>query len=207
MKGGVASISILVATGVLLTASAGAQSASSIKPRRVGVGVAISDASEVLLVGARDAVGAGLFPAIFLPINITSRFRVEPELSGLRESSTHSDGLEDSTRRRSLVQVGAGTFGLARRERLTLYYGGRLAYLRLTLSSFREPSPAEENTYQTGGWLFAPVIGAEYHVTEYLSVGGETSLKFISWSDDAASTNRSGTSVSSHGALTLRFYF
>jgi hypothetical protein len=207
MKYSIAAISTLLLTGVLVGAPARAQPASEPGSRRVGVGIAISDATEVLFVGSSDTLGAGLFPTIFVPIDLTSRFRVEPEFSEFQDSSTHHDDRGDDTHRRSLIQIGTGAFGLARMGRFALYYGGRVAYLRSKQSSIREPAPTQESTTQTSGWLFAPALGAEFYLTEYLSIGGETSLKFVSWSGESTSSTTSGTSLSAHGALTLRFYF
>jgi hypothetical protein len=207
MKYSPASISTFLLIGVLAAAPARAQPASGPGAKRVGVGIAISDASEVVFVGSSDTLGAGLLPTFFVPIDLTSRFRVEPEFSGFRDSYTHHGTTADDTHRRSLIQVGTGAFGLARTGRFALYYGGRVAYLRSRLSSIREPDPARESVSQNSGWLFAPAVGAELYLTEYLSIGGETSLKFISWSGQSTSLSTSGTSLSSHGALTLRFYF
>ena len=196
--------------GTLLSASVLAQGTASPNTRRVGVGVAISDAGEVAAEGAYlgstyRVTTAALLPTIFIPIDVTSRFRLEPELSGYRNSNTHIGGtFGDDTSSSSLLQVGTGVFGLARHERFTLYYGGRVASLRFGVSSIRN---TREYTSSARGWLLAPTMGAEYFLTEFLSVGGEASLKFVSWNNETSPSMTTGTSVASHGALALRFYF
>src|SRR5713101_955942 len=62
---------------LLLASSAFAQDA---KRARIGLGISISDVGEVVLVGTGNTPASVITPTILVPINISSRFRVEPEM-------------------------------------------------------------------------------------------------------------------------------
>jgi hypothetical protein len=83
------------------------------------------------------------------------------------------------------MRFGVGAFGVASKDRFSLYYGGRVGYQRYHQSS-KSASPSdptlESDTYPTiPAWVFAPTIGAEYFLSERLSLGGEAQVRFISW--------------------------
>ena len=113
-----------------------------------------------------------------------------------------------------MFHIGTGAFGVTTRERFKLYYGGRIAYLRYKQSS--ETGSVESFTYPSiPGWLVAPAIGAEYFLSDHLSLGGEVQVQFITWSAESVprtaggistSTSLSGSSIATHGTLVLRFY-
>jgi hypothetical protein len=187
---------------------------ASVDPH-IGLGVAFSDVSDLVTVLSDDAIASTLVPGVLVPIDVNSRFRLEPEIGGYRNSSTltqslGSAGTLPSTRTYTFFRAGTGAFWLTRRDRVTVYYGGRVAYLHYTQSlsgsgSYSYPS--------IPGKMFAPAVGAEFRLSDHFRLGGEVQLRFVSW--ETSSTNSSptfssvitGDSVSTHGALTLRFYF
>jgi hypothetical protein len=204
--------------GILIATSAFAQSSSSAVHGRVGLGVSISDAGEILVAGSDYTVP--VIPTILVPINLFSRFRVESEVGGYRDSSIDETALTASvsatyTRTSSLIRFGVGAFGIASKDRFSLYYGGRVGYQRYHQSSKSGSSSSsrtdESFTYPViPAWVFAPTIGAEYFLSDRLSLGGEAQVRFISWnavSERNPDESVSGTSSSTRGSLVLRFYF
>jgi hypothetical protein len=185
---------------------------------RVGMGVSISDAGELLTVGSGNTPISVIAPTISVPINITSRFRVEPEVGFYRNSSTvdSSPPILSRTTTSSSAKVGAGAFGVASTGRFTLYYGARVDYLRFTQSSVSGSGP-NTATYPTyPGFLIAPAVGGEYFLSEHLSLGGEVQVRFTSSKANPSTATSpvisgapiiSSTTASTHGAFVLRFYF
>ena len=210
--------SAAVCAGILLATSAFAQGSPSAAGARVGLGVSISDAGEILvLAGSESAVP--IIPTILVPIDLSGRFRVEPEVGGYRNSSVNETRLTPSiselvTQTSSVIRFGVGAFGIASKDRFMLYYGGRVGYQRYHQSSTSAlPSGStthESFTYPTiPAWVFAPTIGGEYYLSERLSLGGEAQVRFISWnavSERNEAESVSGTSSMTRVSLVLRFY-
>jgi hypothetical protein len=205
------------ACAVMSTATtASAQGSSTAVHGRVGLGVSISDAGEILVAGSDYTVP--IIPTILVPIDLWGRFRVEPEVGGYRSSSVFEIGptpsaSQISTSTNSLVRFGVGAFGIAGKDRFTLHYGGRVGYQRYHHSS-KSAGPSgstfESFTYPViPAWVFAPTIGAEYFLSERLSVGGEVQARFTSWnavSGRNEDESVSGTSFATRASLVLRFY-
>ena len=213
---------VITCTACLMAAPLFGQPAAGKAAARVGVGVSISDPGELLIAGSDTTLAATivpsiLIPTILIPINLTSRFRLEPEVGGYRTSSTVTEFFGsaslDRKRMNSLLRIGTGAFGLVTKEKFTLYYGGRVAYLRYRQSSQTGSFP-ESFTYPSiPAFSVAPTVGGEYFFSDYLSFGGEVQVTFISWSADSVPrtsasipSSISGTQTSTHGALVLRFY-
>ena len=198
---------------VLLLAVAASASAQTVSAEpRLGIGISISDIGELIPVLNEDAIAATVVPGVMIPIRITSRLRVEPDIGGYSNSSTSTVQGISNERRYSFFRAGAGVFWMTRRDRVTLYFGGRAAYLRYTQSSVT--SGRQSVTYPTiPGKLFAPTIGADYRLADHFTIGGEVQVRFVSW--DTVSTAStfgipstiSGSSVSTNAAFTLRFFF
>jgi hypothetical protein len=182
----------------------------------LGLGVAFSDVSDLVTVLSDDAMAATLVPGVLVPIDVTSHFRLEPEVGGFRNSSTLTQSLgipgvlPSSTRTYTFFRAGTGAFWLTTRDRVTIYYGGRLAYLRYTQSQTGSGS----FTYPTiPGKMFAPAVGGEFRLSDHFRLGGEAQVRFVSWETSSMPSGApftstiAGDSVSTHGALTLRFYF
>jgi len=173
--------------------------------------VAFSDVSELVTVLSDDAIAATLVPGVLVPIEVSRHFRIEPEIGGFRNSSTLSQslgipgGLPSSTQAYTFLRAGTGAFLLTSKDRVTVYYGGRAAYLRYTQSA----SGSSSYTYPTiPGKMFAPAVGAEFRLSDYFRLGGEVQLRFTSWETSSTSPSTiTGNSVSTRGSLNMRFYF
>jgi hypothetical protein len=209
-----ASVCALAITCALFATNAPAQTAPA--GPRVGLGVAFSDVSELVTVLSDDAIAATLVPGVLVPIEVSRHFRIEPEIGGFRNSSTLSQspgipgGLPSSTRAYMFLRAGTGAFWLTNKDRVTVYYGGRAAYLRYTQSA----SGSSSYTYPTiPGKMFAPAVGAEFRLSDHFRLGGEAQLRLTSWETSSASpvpafsSTITSNSVSTHGSLNVRFYF
>jgi hypothetical protein len=196
--------------------SAGAFAQSAPIGPHVGLGIAFSDVSELVTVLSEQAIPSTLVPGVLVPIDVNSHFRLEPEIGGYRNSTTVTQSLgipgllPPSTRTYTFFRAGTGAFWTTTKDRVTVYYGGRVAYLRYTQSA----SGSSSYTYPTiPGKMFAPAVGAEYRLSDHFRLGGEVQLRFASWETSstspapAFSSSITGDSVSTHGSLNVRFYF
>jgi hypothetical protein len=184
---------------------------------RLGVGISLADVGELVAISSEDSIASTVIPGVLIPIKLTNRVRIEPEIGGYRNSSTVTQNLASGSLPTShtytFFRVGTGAFWLATKDRVTIYYGGRLSYLRYTQSS--TVAGRESFTYPTiPGKSFAPVVGGEFHLSDHFRLGGEVQVRFISWDTgptpvgtSVLSSTITGNSVSTHGALTLRFFF
>jgi Outer membrane protein beta-barrel domain len=206
-----------VAGLVLLVVVPAAVFAQSATRPRVGLGVSVSDVGELVVVGGTGSTSPSVItPTILVPINVTSRFRVEPQVGFYWNSAVNTTSVgtqtQTETRTSSVLHVGSGVFGLTSTERFTVYYGGRVAYLRVTQSDVTGSSP-NAYTYPTApGYFVAPVVGGEYFLSDHLSLGGEVQVRYTSSTFDANANNRVQSNITSktastHGAFVLRFYF
>jgi hypothetical protein len=194
---------------LLLASSAFAQDA---KRARIGLGISISDVGEVVLVGTGNTPASVITPTILVPINISSRFRVEPEMGFYWNTFTNeaTSAVPARTRKSTSIHFGAGAFWLASTERFTMSYGARIAYLRYTQSDVGTSGTESFNFPTFPGFFVAPSVGGEYFLSDHLSLGGEVQVRYTS--SKATSANRfvapiSATTTTTHGAFVLRFYF
>lgn len=209
--------SLLVVVALFGSAPAIAQPAESGK---IGIGVSISNASELIFAGGESAITPSVVPSILVPIDVGPRFRVEPEVGAMRVSTTRTDTFGGSSSQQSkftdtFLNFGAGVFGRATHDRATAYYGGRIDYLHFTRTSEVNTSPVSPEP-DFPGWLVAPTVGGEYLLGDQFSLGVEVQMRFIWWTNDASvtlpggstsTTRSSGTSVATRAAVTARFYF
>jgi len=208
---------LLVLIASLVPTNATAQAADS---NRIGIGVSISNAGELIFAGGESALTPSVVSSILVPIDIGRRLRVEPEIGAQRVSSTSSQTFGGSSSPESkftstLLNVGVGAFGRATHDRATAYYGGRFNYLHYSRTSEVNTSPvAPEPNFP--GWLVAPTIGGEYLLGDQFSLGAEMQVRFIWWSNESSvtlpggstsSNKSSGTSIATRAAVTARFYF
>jgi len=193
---------------LLLASSAFAQDA---KPGRIGLGISISDVGEVVVAGTGNTPSSVITPTILVPINITSRFRVEPEMGFYWNTFTNeaTSAVPARTRKSNSIHVGTGAFWLSSTERFTLSYGARVAYIRYTQSDVGSSGTESFNFPTFPGFFLAPAVGGEYFLSDHLSLGGEVQVRYTR--SKASSINQfvapiSATTTSTHGAFVLRFY-
>ena len=102
--------------------------------------------------------------SIYVPIDVSPVFRVEP-FFGLSKTDLTVGGASTSSESRTL---GAGGFlRLDLHERIQTYFGGRLAYVEV-----------DAGGSNLDGFSVEPTAGAEFYVTERVSVALEAFLYY-----------------------------
>ncbi|TEU00108.1 MAG: hypothetical protein E3J23_03460 [Candidatus Stahlbacteria bacterium] len=144
------------------------------------------------------------FPTFYLPITLSSNFRIEPEIGYYRYSSE----FENSETTETYLTVGCGIFLISQKGKTNIYYGLRLGFIRVYeydkwIWNGQDVYEAHRTDYYIG-----PAIGGEYFFNKHLSLGGEIQVNFISigkWSD---STGKHSVSVTRTKPLIfVRWYF
>jgi hypothetical protein len=136
--------------------------------------------------------------------------RWNPELPIPTNSVSESDS----------YSIGMGIFGLLEpAERVTIYYGGRLARIKRNASSASLLAPANfaPSTVDADGYSIAPTVGIQYQPIERFSVGAEigwdySEVEDVSMSSGPAAlprgtTTRTITTKDSRADIVLRFFF
>ncbi|MCU7850580.1 MAG: porin family protein [Candidatus Thiodiazotropha sp. (ex Monitilora ramsayi)] len=104
---------------------------------------------------------------VYLPLNISDHFRVEPALRYYKDEQTDDIGSRDT----KALEISVGLF---RRSKLmqntSIYYGGRLGYIQEETSI---NSTYNDMVFDIDGFSIAPTIGFEYLFTDNFSVGAE----------------------------------
>jgi hypothetical protein len=174
---------------------------SSFAIGQVGVGVAFQGGDE----------------AIYLPIDVSDNFRIEPSLRYSRyndkttyESSSESSSLSKYTSESEVVSLGVGFFRMKKlAENFGFYSGVRIGYLYSEQKRER-PSSDDYNGYSKG-FSFSPAAGFEYFIVDNLSVGGEIAVHYSNMdgnSDDyGVDSDSSSTNTSTGTSMSARFYF
>jgi hypothetical protein len=198
---------LIVGAPLLFATNVQAQGAP--ETRKIGLGVSTSEFADAFIVGfGENATISAVTPTIFLPINVSSRVRLEPEV-GFGWVTSTSTGSSGRTSSLSTLHVGAGAFGVASGDRHAIYYGARVAFLRYTQSSASDGEPNDYTYPAANGFFVAPTVGGEYFVSSGISIGGEAQLRVTSTTTNAA---RGGSAINAktvvtHGLITLRFWF
>lgn len=149
---------------------------------RIIVALLLAAAGVVHVAAAQTDAGIGVSiqsddSLIYVPIDFNQKFRLEPSLRYFKEESHFQNGLDLDS---SSLELGVGLFGLTGvGERLRIYYGGRLAYVR---SEFRSTQIFASDllgfeTFTTqqdaDGYRVSPTLGFEFLINDRLSIGGE----------------------------------
>ena len=177
---------------------------------RLGVGVAISDLSE-LVTAAGNVTSSSVVPTIFVPIKFGTRMRLEPEIGfGWSSQQNQSSTPYYSSRSTaSVLHVGAGVFAVAPTDRFAVYYGARVAYLH---DAQNEDTGSATFPSSGNGVFVAPTLGGEYFLGDRVSLGAEIQVRYTSVTEDRSAAGTTARdikieNVTTRGALTLRVWF
>ena len=193
---------VVILSVVLLTGeSAYAQQDS----RRIGIGVAIGDAALIVATAAlrtrEDRAGA---PEVLVPIQLTNRLRLEPEIGFFHDS--HREPFDNHL---TAFVVGVGVLPQILQQNFRLYYGIRVGYLRTREEEVHEVfrGGTETETQTVDGFFVAPTVGGEHLFSNRFSLGGEVQVRHTSVKGDHEGDSIK-TSVATARALVItRFYF
>ncbi|MDX1531673.1 MAG: outer membrane beta-barrel protein [Rhodothermales bacterium] len=192
---------------VLLLAAPAAQAQESLPG--FGVGLRLNDVLGTFtpFISEDLALSAATGATFYLPLNVSSRFRLEPELGFGRFSSSVED--VDAGLTVSQFHLGVGAMALLPRPDLTLYVGGRLRYTRSSeTNELPEDFGGDEET-SASAFGFGPVVGGEHFFGRHFSLGGEVGVLYQTYGAD-----RDGdafeldlSTLNTFASALLRFYF
>lgn len=192
-----------IAVALTLAGAASAQQASQARAPRLGIGIGLPTSE----LGALIAGGgtSGIAPQIYVPINVTPKLRVEPQIGILTLN-------EDSGTDSSFFSLGAGAFyAMDLGDRALLYVGPRLI---LGFFNSKEPfgGGVTAKTSRTD-WYIGAALGGEAFLHPRLSLGGEAQLGRWGIGDEETKvpgfptdTQPGGSSVQTQGVIFVRVY-
>jgi hypothetical protein len=144
---------------------------------------------------------------IYMPINVSKGFRIEPMLQ-YRKSSNEERLYPSSlytltaSADTTAYMLGVGLFGVTQLgESANVYYGGRLGYVKAEFEvsypgtlppGYGRPMSSSEDI---DGFMVAPTIGLEYRFSEHFSIGGEAALTYSSTDGDETSNESTSTTT------------
>lgn len=122
------------------------------------------------------------FPSIYIPIIVSPKFRLEPEIGfwWLSRSGYSS----------TILRIGWGMFSIERKKQTNLYQGLRVGVI------------LKDDYTSTTDIFIGPALGGEYLFSSHFSLGGEAQLNFV-YCTNADSRSTLSTKVLSF----LRWYF
>ncbi len=158
--------------------------------------------------------------SIYLPITVSPKFRIEPYL---RYTDLDTESSSISTISSESLAIGVGLFRLIKpAENISIYYGGRVAYLsdETTFRPFAVPVPPIgfiqpvqfESRSELDGYSIFPAAGFEYHFSEHLSIGVEVGWEYSKLDGTTSITGSpiEGTKIERNNTranVILRFFF
>jgi hypothetical protein len=137
---------------------------------------------------------------IYFPIDITPKFRLEPEFGYFR-FKYEFNGSESTI---SNLRFGVGLFSITRYKNSIIQIGGRIGIIN---NSINLGNPIDNDDNSKDDYYFGFATGGEYLLSKHISLGGEAQINYITlgnYNDD----NDSTTSIISTRALViLRIYY
>jgi len=171
-------IMLLVVTSFYLSNFLHAQEERS----RIGFGVSLGKE----IISSDGGLTLLDFPSFYVPINISSHFRFEPEIGYYRYSESGEYG-ESSN---EILSIGCGIFLMTRKGKVDIYYGARLGLISTSYSYRYTWDGVDSYDDSKTDFYVGPVLGGEYFFTKHLSLGGEIQFNYISmgqWDDGEGS--------------------
>ena len=193
-------------TCLVITIPVDAQESTAGRFPRVGVGVAIADVRSVL--PGLYMYTSTVSPSVFtVPIDISARLRIEPEI-GYYGQTYES---EDTEIARTGKYLALGLFPMIRREVYNLYFGVRIGITSTTYSYETQLGYTTHRIKESmSGYSITPAIGGEYLISNSFSVGGEAQLNLSSskgdHEDEGGKHTVSDSVTKTRALLFVRFY-
>ena len=174
------------------------------KGTRVGVGVSMG--REIIYVYWQSIVTMSDYPSFYLPLYITSRFRIEPEFGFWRYSySEDVDRYEKS--KYTVFSLGCGIFPASKMGKVQIYYGARFVYIHFSRRAEVSHNGKVVFDQSKTDFSIGPAIGGEYFFSDHLSLGGEAQLNYISIGQFVDDDEISESLISSKTLVFVRWYF
>ena len=142
---------------------------------------------------------------IYLPINISENFRIEPDI-GIFSYSYSSDDYEKRT---DQFRLGLGFHYSKNYGSIKILFGARFGSIFNSIKREYEDSNNENEKDEISATVLfgGPTIGAEYYFAKRFSLGAEAQLNYISLGEYQDENNETRTIISTRALILLRFYF
>jgi hypothetical protein len=155
----------------------------------IGVGIRSSFISDVQSL---------LAPTVYVPIVVTDRLMVEPEV-GLVRASEEDDGLDETV---TFLTIGGGLlFEIGDMGEHRIYAGPRLGIVRASFSE--ELDGGGEFSDSNTNLFLAGVLGGEFFLEPNFSLGGEAGVRYQGTGDD----DSDGSLITTTAEFRVRWYF
>ena len=177
-----------------LALSLALMSSATLAQVQTGVGVSVQDSGS----------------KIYVPINITKEFRIEPTFSYAQQNSDREDYSEFEFK---TYELGIGLFGVkAIASEFNFLYGLNLGLSRGSSENTYDDSDSKYESEMKGVSL-SHIVGFEYYFVENISIGSEVALVYSklditdSSSFDDDEDKSSQKTITTDTSLNIRFYF
>jgi hypothetical protein len=143
------------------------------------------------------------FGNIYFPIDLTPKFRFEPEFGYYRSKST--DGYFESIR--STFRFGIGLFSIQRNKKSLIQIGARVGIIKNN-SSEKYPNGSDYDYDRSKtDCYFGFATGGEYLFSKHVSLGGEAQLNYINLGNYYEYVETSTYLIATRTLIILRFYY
>lgn len=115
------------------------------------------------------------FPSIYVPIIISSKFRLEPGIGFYRYSDSGTDWEESTT----ILSLSFGIFVVTRKDKVDIYYGVRNGLICIWDYDRYDWNGTERYERSKTDYYFGPAMGGEYFFSKHFSLGGEVQLNYV----------------------------
>jgi Outer membrane protein beta-barrel domain len=171
---------------------------------RVGVGVGLTT-FDFNVSTLANGFPAAVPDSIYVPIAVTSTFRIEPEI-GVATLNQNATGGATSIES-SVWSIGLGVFWLfPTAPELDVYVGGRVVRTSYTL---KLKSAGATDTTEGTDLRVIPALGGEFSLHPRFSIGAEVQLQLVSYGDRTVSSGGAipgGSGTQTAGLVFVRVY-
>lgn len=186
-----------------------AQEQNSFKTH-VGIGVSVFSINDLLQFIVSQ--GAGQTTSLYLTIDSSPGFRIEPEFGYSVYNIERKDNGYSSESTLKILRLGTGLFAKnSKNNQYHIYYGIRLGYLyNSEESKYRYDFNSGTDKESSSGLYLAPTVGGEYFFSDFFCMGGETQIMYSSSEyDDSNDPNEEMTisSLSIRAVILVHYYF
>ncbi len=151
------------------------------------------------------------YGTVYIPINVASAFRLEPfvgfDFTSYEEFSNENEGSESD------MQFGIGILPMIRRGSAVIYIGGRVG-IAFYSDEYKNSDGDAIWEYSDFSFGIGPVIGGEYYFNPHISLGGEMSIMFQTFTNERNYTSEfqvdlegGEVGIGTESAIFIRFYF
>ena len=169
--------------------------------RRVGLGVSLG--KEIIPAEEDWVLSLFDFPSFYVPVAVSPRFRLEPEIGLYR----HSYSEDDSDYSNTILRFGCGAFAVRDKGKADIYYGARLGLERSSYShEWTWDGQREEIKRSRTDLGIAPTFGGEYFLSEHLSFGGEAQVGLSLLVKEDVEEDVSSSDMGTSTRLFVRWY-